>query len=146
MSEQSEIKPERRKPTYRHDPKRPIYNFPVHLLWGDSLMEAFQTEEERVPIASAALDEAANAGTGFALQFHFFEFEGVRYLMESFGYPHEFTIFCDLDVKIPRPKDGEDIEREDVLEHPEATQSSGSGPPHTETPKADRPEPNGLPT
>ena len=39
MSEQSEKKPERKKPTYRHDPKRPIYNFPVHLLWGDSLMD-----------------------------------------------------------------------------------------------------------
>ena len=126
MSEQSEKKPERKKPTYRHDPKRPIYNFPVHLLWGDSLMEAFQTEEERVPIASAALDEAVNAGTGFALEFHFFEFEGVRYLMESFGYPDEYTIFCDLDVTIPRPKDGEDIKLGDVLEHPEATRSSGS--------------------
>ena len=89
-------------------------------------MKAFQTEEERVPIASAALDEAVNAGTGFALEFHFFEFEGVRYLMESFGYPHEFTIFCDLDVKIPRPKDGETIKLGDVLEHPEATRSSGS--------------------
>ena len=73
-------------------------------------MEKFRTEEERLPIAERALFEAANSGKGFKVEFHFFDYEGNTFLMNSGGYPEMLSIFCDLNICIPPPEQGETVD------------------------------------
>ena len=47
---------------------------------------------------------------------HFFEFEGEHYVMDSFGYPSELTIYCDYDVFVEPPIDGNTIGEPSALE------------------------------
>ena len=110
MNEQANERQEPKKPYVRYDPMRPVYELPVHFHWGELAMEKFRTEEERLPIAERALFEAANSGKGFKVEFHFFDYEGNTFLMNSGGYPEMLSIFCDLDICVPPPEQGETVD------------------------------------